>query len=84
MKIIDARSGQEMVVGKTVAYPGGESLTLLKVKSGLLSARARVRSTTVDYTDPGRALVTRETWIDLAVRWTHPRFLLQHIAFIPT
>lgn len=34
MKIIDARSGQEMHIGQTITYPGGESVTLLEVRPG--------------------------------------------------
>ena len=50
---------------------------LLEVKSGLLEAHARVR--TVSSTG-GRA----EAWVPLAVRWTHPQFFLQHVAFLPS
>lgn len=82
MKIIDARSGEEMAVGKTVKYPDGESHTLLQVEPGILRARARVRRTYQSYAT-GRP-VTDEQWVPLAVRWMHPGFFLQHVAFFPS
>ena len=47
MKVIDARSGEVMVPGKTVRYPDGEWLRLDKVE-GLFSPRA---TTTYCYRD---------------------------------
>lgn len=84
MKVIDARSGQELAIGASVSYGDGEGVTLLAVEPGILSARARVRLAYHDYSQPGEPLVTRETWTPLIVRWTHPRFFLQHVAFLPS
>jgi hypothetical protein len=81
MKVIDARTGTELAVGTPVIYGDGEGVTLLSVEPGLLSARARIRST---YRDHANRLVTSETWCPLAVRWTHPRYFLQHVAFLPS
>lgn len=81
MKVIDTRSGKEMAVGQNVEYPEGESITLLEVDPGILRARARVRR--VIPTWPA-GVMTREDWVPLQVRWTHPGFLLQHVAFIPS
>lgn len=82
MKIIDARSGQEVVIGRRIDYPDGEGITVLHVEPGILSARAEVVSTVLDL-GTGR-LVTSRDWVPLTVRWTHPRFFLQHVAFLNT
>lgn len=116
MRVIDARSGNEMVIGQTVEYGDGEKLTLVDVDAGLFSATAVVEHTYRDFTKERREptgetsemvgiwadgqrevaysptfrviekepLVTRKAQIPLAVRWTHPRFFLQHVAFIPS
>lgn len=92
MKIIDARSGQEMVIGQTIAYPDGESLTLLDYEPGLFSASATIRTVSRDLglMPPGpfdvaaAPLVTRRTMVPLVVRWFHPRFFGQHVAFVPS
>lgn len=81
MRVIDARSGEEMTVGKTVNYGDEENLTLLAVRPGLLTARALVRTRTRHFDG---ALREGETWVDLAVRYTHPAFFAQHVAFIPS
>lgn len=84
MKVIDARTGQEVVVGQTVTYDDDEGITLLELETGLWSARARVRRIYRDpRTTPG-GFRTSEAWIPLQVRWTHPRYFLQHVAFIPS
>lgn len=72
MTVIDARSGRAVAVGETVRYSEGNAITLLEVRPGLFSASARVRGP------------AGETWVPLIVRWTHPSFLLQHVAFLPT
>lgn len=72
MRVIDARSGEELVPGMTMTYPDGSGFTLLSVKPGLFTAYAKVNSNGVIQTVP------------LAVRWTHPRFFMQHVAFFPS
>ena len=88
MKVIDARSGKEMVIGDVVDYGNGERLKLLDVDEGLFSATAFVEHTHRDYSvhvEVGKPpLVTRRAQIPLHVRWTHHRFFLQHVAFIPS
>lgn len=95
MKIIDARSGQEMTIGQTISYTDGESVTLLEVEPGILQARARARTVHRDMTKLQSAgfgvidmsklpLITQEQWVPLTVRWTHPAFFLQHVAFFPS
>jgi hypothetical protein len=82
MRVIDARSGEEMVIGKTVSYHDGERLTLVDLDEGLLSANAFIESVTRDF-QTGR-LVTRRQQIPLLVRLFHPSFLFQRVAFIPS
>ena len=90
MKVIDPRNGIELAVGQTSRYPDGESVMLLDVEPGLLSARARVRLVgrsalyTIDHQTQERGMVTIERWVPLRVRWTHPNFFLQHVGFLPS
>lgn len=81
MKVIDVRSGQEMTIGERIDYQDGESVTLLEVRPGLLRAEGKARM--VHRTPEGR-LSASEKWVPLAVRWTHPRFLFEHVAFFPS
>lgn len=82
MKIIDARSGEIMTLGKVVTYGGGEKIRLVDIDEGLFSARALVEET---YRDHGNGkIVTARQWVPLAVRFTHPSFLFQRVAFIPS
>lgn len=84
MKIIDANTGFAPKVGDTFVNVVGRH-TLLDVEEGLLSARALFRTTYRseggDATLWGR---TREIWIPLQVRYTHPGFFLQKVGFIPS
>lgn len=81
MKIIDARSGREIKAGETIAYPDGESIRLDSYRPGILAADAVVTSTTRNLS--GR-LETATAVVPLVVRWTHPNYFLQHVAFLPT
>lgn len=88
MRVIDSRSGNEVVIGDRVSYGDGEAVTLLDVRPGILSARARVRVEMRDLDDeaaglPSR-LVAREAWVDLHVRWMHPEHRMQWVAFLPS
>lgn len=95
MKLVDARSGLEIPLPSATAptlwakggepvirYPDGESITVLSVEPGYLKARAYLRSVFRDL-GTGR-LVTQEHWQPLTVRWFHPGFFGQHVAFIPS
>lgn len=83
MKVIDARSGQHVHVDSwkrtvfnpplRIDYGGGEFHELHAVEPGLIRARALSRYSG----GPAEA-----TWNPLTVRWTHPRFPLEHVAFI--
>lgn len=82
MKVVDTRSGEELALGQKVSYPDGESVTLLEVEPGVLRARARVRHVYREHVH--QRLEVREDWVPLTVRWTHPQFFLQHVAFLPS
>ena len=89
MKIIDARSGEVMTLGKVVSYGGGEKIRLIDVDEGLFSARALIETTHRDYrVGPAirdcTPLVTSRQWVSLAVRFMHPSYMFQHVAFIPS
>ena len=80
MKIIDARSGEVMTLGKTVSYGDGEKTKLVLVDEQLLSPRALVEMT---YRDPSCAnggLVTVQRWVPLAVQIGQ----FERVAFIPS
>lgn len=82
MKIVDARSGEVMTLGKIVSYGDGEKMRLVDVDEGLLSARAFIETT---YRDHGNGkIVTSRQWVPLTVRLTHPSFLFQRVGFIPS
>lgn len=98
MKIIDARSGRRLAVGDVTEYPvvhtdgltigaeivpgsvptGSEGFRLEEVKPGLLKARALVRHHNNGVFDP------HAEWVPLVVRWLHPGFFGQHVAFVPS
>ena len=96
MKIIDVRSGEVVTPGKVVSYGGGEKLRVIAVDEGLFSARALIEMTYRDYSrtesrpsDQGarrerEPLVTSRRWVSLAVRFMHPSYMFQRVAFIPS
>jgi hypothetical protein len=84
MKVIDSRSGEPMTIGTPVVYPDGERVTILEIEPGILRARARAQMTYRDHGAVGAPLVTKEEWVPLAVRWTHPAFFGRHVAFFPS
>lgn len=84
MKIIDARSGKELKVGETIFYPDNEYLQLLEVIPGFLIAQARIKRRYLGLIRGEFDLIEDEVWTPLAVRYTHPKYFLQHVAFIPS
>lgn len=84
MKVIDARSGKEMKLGERVNYPEGEWMRLIDVEPGLFSATATVQTCMRDESKPSRPLAIMTQQVPLTVRWMHPRFFLQHVAFLPS
>jgi hypothetical protein len=69
--IIDAHSGEQVVVGGT--YDG---FTVHDIRWGLLGLRCFVLVSSRRGLSP--------TWQELPVRLTHPSFFLQRVAFLPT
>lgn len=85
MKVIDARSGKEMRIGDVVNYPDGEWIRLISVDEGILSATAVIDTSEIAYPPgDGRKLVRRTKKIPLGVRYLHPSYMFQKIAFIPS
>ena len=82
MKVIDARSGQHMNPGDIVTYPGGEWLYLERVDAGLFKAQAVIH--TGENNPAGTRVNGKRQKVPLVVRWTHPGFLFQHVAFLPS
>lgn len=72
MRIIDAFTGKAVVPGPWYQGPGFQ-WRILQVKDRFLSAQAL-------FEVAGR----KPVWTPLAVRFTHPRFPLQRVAFVPT
>ena len=73
MKLINAFDGKEYRAGDMFPVPGSGVHQILKIEPGIFSARALITN-----------LRGKPFWLPLQVRWTHPSFFLQHIAFIPT
>ena len=74
MRIIDARSGLELLdTDDVVEYADSEWYRVLRVEERTLTAHALVEGNRV-----GRR------WVPLVVRYTHPGFFLQKVAFVPT
>lgn len=87
MKIIDARAGEELRPGKTVSYGRGEKLRVIMVdEQGLFRAKAFVETTYRDFSRADRdpPLVKMTQWVPLDVRFMHPRYLFERVAFIPS
>lgn len=85
LPVIDARSGARMWAGQHQQYyvrglddvtrpDPDSSYTLVGVRDHFLSAEANLRY------DSGR----ESGWMPIPVRFTHPGFFLQRVAFIPT
>lgn len=83
MKVIDVRTGVEVQIGDTVRYGDGEALTLLDVDVSWLSATATVNRTYRNF-ETGELVVNMNEQIPLQVRWMHPAFMFQKVAFIPS
>lgn len=72
MKIIDANTGHEVKIGRPFHNVVGK-VTVKQVDEGWLSARALVQ---VDD--------EKDRWVPLIVRYTHPGFMFQKVAFLPS
>ena len=74
MKVIDAHTGRELREGDVVRHHD-LSYRVIKIVPGMTSAKMLVESS-----EPR----LHGTWVPLIVRWTHPGFFLQHVAFVPS
>lgn len=99
LRIIDARTGKDVTVGKPIVYDSGIVYT---VEPGEDSDEIVVRRAAED--EPGwyrilkvedrvfgaRALIEGNKlepatqWVPLRVRLTHPNFLFRRVAFVPS
>jgi hypothetical protein len=77
MRVIDARSGRDVKVGDVVRYGDDDWWEMIDVAHGLTWANAMV----VGVMHGERF---GPTWLPLKVRFTHPGFFLQRVAFAPT
>jgi hypothetical protein len=77
LRVIDARSGVEVRLGDTVRYGEGDFWRLLDLEHGLAWATAWI-----DGEYDGQAFGPKP--LPLQVRFTHPGFFLQRVAFAPT
>lgn len=96
MRVIDAHTGLDVHVGDRIALPDPRVFSTpeysrQRVARGLrdyyydvLAIHPGVFSATMDarFVEGGRQRILRN--LPLSVRWTHPRYPWQHIAFVPT
>lgn len=76
IRVIDARTGDDVEIGQTVAYPDGSGWTLLEIDDGYFTATARVRTF-----DAKKAWEHNQP---LAVKFFHPAFFLKRVGFFPS
>lgn len=84
MTVIDCRSGEVMVPGKSVVYGDGERLKLVEVDGRLFGPRALIETTYRDFGQHAGPLVTNRRWVSLTVRFSHPSFMFRRVGFIPS
>lgn len=80
MRLIDANSGREVRVGVPFTNINGR-LVIDEIEEGIFNARARYRVLQPASLLP---LTNDEGWTPLHVRYTHPSFLFEKVAFIPS
>jgi hypothetical protein len=73
MRVIDAHSGREVKRGDVLWNGHDRNYQIITIEPGIFSARMRIA-----YSDG------KQAWIPLQVRWTHPSYFLQYVAFIPS
>lgn len=91
MRLIDARSGQDVRVGTQVVYADGTGWTCLAIVPGLTVARVHARTVTRSLctgfdprVDGRKQTFTYDQWVDVPIRYTHPRFFGQRVAMFPS
>lgn len=85
MKILDANTGQEIRRDEPFRNINGV-LVLLRTDIGLLKGRALVKHLDPkidDFFGPPRQRGAVE-WVPLVIRYTHPSFFMQKVAFLPS
>jgi hypothetical protein len=81
MKIVDAFTGRVLHVGDVVPSPGGKPWKLLDTRDAFFRAWALVS----EIPDMGTgASEPGPRWTELQVRFTHPRYFLQRVVFVPS
>ena len=86
MRIIDVRSGADVVIGSVTRYPDGEWWKLLEVKPGIFRASALVEGNVIAHDlalSRGPAGESRQ-WVKMPVRYLHTDFPFRRVAFMPT
>ncbi len=75
MRVIDARTGKDVHIGETIVYDAEEPnwYRILEVKDRLMSVSALMEGNEIP-----------RQWLPLQIRYTHPGFLFQRVAFVPT
>jgi hypothetical protein len=83
MRVIDARSGKTVQIGETIEWRTGWCETHGPTWIRLLNVRPDVfrASAVIQRGDRSRSETVE---IPLVVRWLHPSYFLQHVAFLPT
>lgn len=86
MRVIDANTGQRLDKGVPFANVNG-TFVILEMRAGLLRAQALMRKLAHHPDGPlceGEPPVGSQRWVPLVVRYTHPAFFLQRVAFLPS
>jgi hypothetical protein len=82
MKIIDARTGTEMKIGRKFAYPDRTAVTIIRSDFGLFTWKFYVMSTWIDPKTGSE--VGEDGHGEGPVRYLHPSFMFQRVAFFPS
>lgn len=82
MKIIDARTGTEMKVGRKLVYPDGTTVTIIKADFGLFKWKMYLMSTWIDLATGNE--VGEDGHGEGPMRYLHPGFMFQRVAFFPS
>jgi hypothetical protein len=82
MKIVDAFTGRAVSVGDVVPSPGGRPWKLLDTRDAFFRVWALV-SEVPDVLDKGTG-ASAPRWTELQVRFTHPKYFMQRVAFVPS
>jgi len=82
MRIIDAFTGRDVCIGDVVPSPGGKPWKLLDVRDKFFRVWALVSR--VPDMGVGLPPALEPQWMELQVRFTHPRYFLQRVAFVPS